>query len=98
MELMEKVKAECEKHKNCSECPFADSYEICNLTMYPEHWDIEAIRKALGETSDKASDKEEIVVPKKITTGYATKANPDVNARTINEIIECLEKIKERME
>mgnify|MGYP003341893305 CR=1 FL=1 len=164
MELMEKIKAECKKHEKCNECPFVDGYEVCSIAQYPEHWNIEAIRKALkekenvrghwilereydgkpncyhcsvcdmdgsfvgikvashycpncgaemdnehileteairkalGETSDKASDKEEIVVPKKwgrIIHQYGTEEG-EIKEKQ-NEIIECLEQIKERL-
>lgn len=97
MELMERVKAFCNEKKACSKCRLQNCCP-CDVD-FASDWDIESIRKLLGAETDGAVESvvEEIVVPKKITTGYATKANPDVNARMINEIIDCLEQIKERM-
>ena len=97
MELMERIKAECKScGYNCIGCRLKDKYGRCNITrMSPDKWDIEAIRKVLGETRDK----EDIVVPEKwdlsFLEGYDHLAKGV--ARKQNEIIDCLEQIAERI-
>lgn len=97
MELIERIKAECKScGYNCIGCRLKDKYGRCNITrMSPDKWDIEAIRKVLGETRDK----EDIVVPEKwadIGTGIKCTHVEGV-AKKQNEIIGCLEQIKERL-
>lgn len=99
MELIERVKEECEKHENdylgC--LLHTDDGCLCAYDM-PKDWDIEAIRKALGE-----EQKEEIVVPEKWSKGFAEIVAKKPKEAVLllfeqqNEIIDCLEQIKERV-
>lgn len=93
MDLMERVKAECEKHEDgCLGCSLHTEGGCLCMDRTPNLWDIEEIRKALGE-----EQKEEIVVPKKIEMSSIAMPTPVENAIKINQIINCLEQIKEKM-
>ncbi len=97
MDLMERVKAECKRNANCATCKIVKGNGRCILPNLPVDWDIEAIREALGEEPKK------INVPWKWAKGF-----PEIVAKKPkeavlllfeqqDEIIDCLEQIKEKM-
>ena len=93
MELMERIKAECEERKFCGACKLYDlDNQGCPFASNPCNWNIKAIRMALGETSDKAS---EIVVPNDFD--MRTMPTKPVIVSKVKEIICCLEQIAERI-
>lgn len=91
-DILDTIKAECHI-SSCRECRLCD---VCKTPPYS--WDTEAIRKALNETVD--DPKAEIVVPEKFTDAalHSIADDADNHAREkMNEVIECLEQIKERL-
>ena len=119
MDLIERVKAECDRNLRCKTCKLVKSNGRCSLPDTPSEWDIEAIRKALGGEIDGTvvgeeksctrvdgaveSVVEEIVVPKKWSKGFPEVVAEEPKEAVVllfeqqNEIIDCLEKIKERV-
>lgn len=95
-DILDRIKEACHTG-SCRECRLCD---VCKTPPYS--WDTEAIRKALNETVDEP--KAEIVVPKMIPSIYTGKdlektGYIDEVARwKIDEIIMCLQQIKERID
>lgn len=87
-DILDRIKAVCHI-SSCRECRLCD---VCKTPPYS--WDTEAIRKALNEIVDEL--KAEIVVPEKMTCEEADSTYKF--SYVINEIISCLEQIKERLE
>lgn len=89
-DILDRIKAECH-NSSCKKCKLL---YVCEMFESPYSWDTEAIRKALNETVDEP--KAEIVVPEKMTCEEADSTYKF--SYVINEIISCLEQIKERLE
>ena len=101
MDILDKIKAECDRHIHCSKrCPLYGE-EGCIVNPTSSGLDIDGIRKAIGEPVGNCSTTcptTEIVVPEKWeeTDFHWQNGKTDGIMRKQHEIIECLEKIKER--
>ena len=105
MDILDKIKAECQKHTDCEDCKLFDG-ELCRTSYFPSKWDTDLFRNALNEpveqnTKSRNDDsKVEIVVPEKWeeTDFHWQNGKTDGIMRKQNKIIECLQQIKEMLD
>lgn len=104
MDILDRIKEECKKHYTmCYGCAFlVDDY--CVFKLQPDEWNTEVIRKSLGEEGQIGKDvceSGQINVPKKFSGCSVRSLADDSDNRCrekINEIIDCLNQIKERLD